>query len=386
LLLRAGNLGHYEDIISRDNSGDGIHIDSGTGVDPVNSSWACSWTHLDLIRNRGWGFNVQNGSSHFGSGIIAQHNEGGGVRVNANTCLLQIYCEANTGRDLLLTSSSVRNFITVNNIDATTDLDDQGVRNAILDMAMYPTLSVFQIAPLPPVANAVSGKDLTITGGSAWAGGSGAAGGRLLLEGGSAGGALGAGGAIRLLGGAGAGSGLNGDIIAGGGLNTAVRPNVDNQVGLGRPSQRWKQVFAVSPTISTSDAREKRVRGVLSDAELRVGRRLANMAVLFQWRDSLHEKGDDARLHCGVLAQDIRGAFAAEGLDATRYGIFCSDPIFREVEEKSEDGASAVARLEPVLDDAGQPLLRLGVRYTELSAFVMAAQEQRLAALEAKLG
>ena len=31
---------------------------------------------------------------------------------------------------------------------------------------------------------------------------------------------------------------------------------------------------------------------------------------------SSHKKGDDARIHFGIIAQDLQDAFKAEGLDA----------------------------------------------------------------------
>ena len=44
----------------------------------------------------------------------------------------------------------------------------------------------------------------------------------------------------------------------------------------------------------------------------------------FRWIDSVEEKGDDARIHFGIMAQDLEAAFAAEGLDAGRYAMFIS--------------------------------------------------------------
>ena len=36
----------------------------------------------------------------------------------------------------------------------------------------------------------------------------------------------------------------------------------------------------------------------------------------------MEDKGDDARIHFGIIAQDLQDAFEAEGLDAGRYGMF----------------------------------------------------------------
>jgi hypothetical protein len=62
------------------------------------------------------------------------------------------------------------------------------------------------------------------------------------------------------------------------------------------------------------------------------------------------------------LAQSVRDAFAAEGLDPDRYAMNCTDEI---------------------IDAEGNRSVRYSLRYAELATFVMAAQEQRLAALEA---
>ena len=74
----------------------------------------------------------------------------------------------------------------------------------------------------------------------------------------------------------------------------------------------------------------------------------------FRWRDMVEEKGEDARIHFGIIAQDLAQAFDDEGLDAGLYGMFTSDTW--------------------VIDkETGEERTRLGVRYTELLAFIIAA-------------
>ena len=64
-------------------------------------------------------------------------------------------------------------------------------------------------------------------------------------------------------------------------------------------------------------------------------------------------KGDAARIHVGVIAQEVQDVFEANGLDVNQYGIFCSDTWTDE--------------------ETGEEKTRLGVRYEELLAFIIAA-------------
>lgn len=130
------------------------------------------------------------------------------------------------------------------------------------------------------------------------------------------------------------------------GLGGPVYPLTDNGYTLGHSGLRWSVVYAASGTISTSDAREKTDVRALSPAERRAGRRIMAAIGVFQWVAAQGAKGEGARLHIGVTAQAVEQAFAAEGLDARRYGLFCADPV--------EEGE------------------RLGVRYDQLLALAIA--------------
>jgi hypothetical protein len=127
----------------------------------------------------------------------------------------------------------------------------------------------------------------------------------------------------------------------------AFKPAVDNNLTLGAAGQRWNVVYAATGTINTSDANQKEQIANLTDAELAVARRIKGLFKTFKFKDSVASKGDGARKHIGVIAQDVQAAFTAEGLDANDYGIFCSDVVNGNVQ--------------------------LGVRYEELLAFVIAA-------------
>lgn len=143
-----------------------------------------------------------------------------------------------------------------------------------------------------------------------------------------------------------------------------ILPVTDAVVDLGASGARWREIFAVNGVISTSDEREKVVHGALNTRELNAARRIARLPTMFQWKESVSEKGEAARLHCGVLAQSVRQAFTAEGLDPDRYAMNCIDEV---------------------VDAEGNRSTRYSLRYAELATFVMAAQEQRLAALEAAM-
>lgn len=92
--------------------------------------------------------------------------------------------------------------------------------------------------------------------------------------------------------------------------------------------------FAVAPTVS-SDARLKKVRGLLSDAELAAWGRV--QAKVFQMLDMVEEKGEDeARFHCAYIAQEVQQAFIDQGLDPSRYALWCEDQIHKTVTVKTK--------------------------------------------------
>lgn len=129
-----------------------------------------------------------------------------------------------------------------------------------------------------------------------------------------------------------------------GGNHTPITDNVNS---LGEAGGRWSVVYAGTGTINTSDAREKQQVRELSDAEKAVAVRLKSLVRLFKFNDAVEQKGEVARIHCGVIAQDVKAAFEAEGLEAESYAVLCHD--------EWEGGD------------------RYGVRYDQLLAFIIAA-------------
>lgn len=126
----------------------------------------------------------------------------------------------------------------------------------------------------------------------------------------------------------------------------AFYPEFDNKTTLGKSSKRWSQLHAGTDVIATSDRNEKEGIEELSEAELRVAQACKSLVRKFKFKGRV-------RKHIGIIAQDVRDAFSAEGLDAHEYGLFCSDTW---TDEKS-----------------GEEITRLGIRYAELLAFIISA-------------
>jgi hypothetical protein len=146
-------------------------------------------------------------------------------------------------------------------------------------------------------------------------------------------------------------------------------PVADNTIKLGYPSNRWTTVYATTGTINTSDANAKQDIAELDDAEKRVAVVIKSLIKKFRFKDAIAEKGDSARIHVGVIAQEVQAAFVAEGLDASRYALFCSDTWYEvDGKTKTDDGAFYSADTTNAVE-----ITQLGIRYDQLLAFVIAA-------------
>lgn len=149
------------------------------------------------------------------------------------------------------------------------------------------------------------------------------------------------------------------------GNTSGLYPTADNSIGLGLPSNRWTAVYAVNGSIVTSDGRLKCDVRSLSEAEIATAKSLKNMIKAYKFIDAVENKGTDARIHFGVIAQEVIEAFNANGLDAFNYGLVCYD----EWEEQKESYDSEGNLLTPLVP-AGS---RYGIRYDELVVFILSA-------------
>jgi hypothetical protein len=131
-------------------------------------------------------------------------------------------------------------------------------------------------------------------------------------------------------------------------------------------------VYAGTGTINTSDKNLKQQIRALNKAEKSVAIKCKGLIRAFKFNDAVDKKGKDARIHFGVIAQDVRDAFESEGLKAENYAILCFDEWGETPEQleviDEESGRIAVPHQAKI--PAGS---RWGVRYEELLAFIIGA-------------
>ena len=198
--------------------------------------------------------------------------------------------------------------------------------------------------------------------------------------------------------------------------NSDIRPyngttlaNYDNIMDIGASTSRFDDVRATNGTIQTSDQNEKQQIASLTDAEITAAKAISKLFKTFKWNSAVTKKGDAARTHTGVIAQDVQQAMTDAGLDAGDYAFFISDTWW-----ETQTDVPAVEAVDEVLDEDGNVLTeaveaqeaytstdtyetadeapegatertRLGIRYPELLSFIGAATEQRLASIESRL-
>ena len=167
-------------------------------------------------------------------------------------------------------------------------------------------------------------------------------------------------------------------------FNIGTGANRDDAVDLGFSSVRFDDVRATNGTIQTSDRNEKQDIEELTDAEKRVAVVAKGLMRKFRWKSKVEIKGDKARTHFGIIAQDLEDAFKAEGLDASKYAMFCSDTWWEkeisvdavEADEEKDIEAKDAYTYMDTKEEATEGYTektRLGVRYSELLAFIISA-------------
>jgi hypothetical protein len=174
----------------------------------------------------------------------------------------------------------------------------------------------------------------------------------------------------------------------------------DNAMDIGNSSNRFDDIYATNTTIiGTSDQNEKQQIVGLTDAEITAAKALSKLFKTFKWNSAVEDKGDNARKHTGHIAQEVQQAMTDAGLDASKYAFWCSDTWWETqtevpaVEADAENGIEAkdaysrrdVYDTEGEAPEGATQHTRLGLRYSELLAFIGAATEQRLTSIEARL-
>ena len=160
--------------------------------------------------------------------------------------------------------------------------------------------------------------------------------------------------------------------------------NRDNAIDLGTSNVRFQTLYATTSSINTSDKNEKQDIEELTAVEKKVAIVAKGLLRKYRWKDAVVKKGDKARIHFGIMAQDLQDAFTAESLDASKYSMFCSDTWWEKeitvdaVEEDIEKGLVAKDAFtymdsKTEATEGYTEKTRLGVRYPELLAFIISA-------------
>ena len=134
--------------------------------------------------------------------------------------------------------------------------------------------------------------------------------------------------------------------------NTSTNAGRDALIDLGNANNRFKDIYRSGSTYSTSDRNKKQDIRDLTDAEARVATVAKGSLKAFRYIDSVEAEGDEANIHFGIIAQDLKAAFEAEGLNADSYQVL---------------------KTSTYTDDDGVEQTTYSVCYENLLAFIISA-------------
>jgi len=155
-----------------------------------------------------------------------------------------------------------------------------------------------------------------------------------------------------------------------------VLPGTHNTYHLGSSSLRWDNLWN-DGTFSFSDENLKQDIEELDEAEKRVAVKAKALIKKYRLKSAVAKKGDEARIHVGIIAQELQSAFESEGLDAFRYSMIGKDTWW-EKEVEIDDDLSKRTELKTYTSEETAPSdavkkTQMSVNYSELFAFIISA-------------
>ena len=158
--------------------------------------------------------------------------------------------------------------------------------------------------------------------------------------------------------------------------NLSLYPSTDAGLTLGLSTNRWGQIYSSVGSISTSDENEKEQIENLNTAERNVAVVLKSLIKKYKWKSAVKLKGDAARIHVGIIAQEVKSAFISEGLNPDEYGLFCYDEKwvkYEEVEDVKTGNVFVETKDSNEREEGSILQKRYGIRYDELLAFIISS-------------
>ena len=108
----------------------------------------------------------------------------------------------------------------------------------------------------------------------------------------------------------------------------------------------------------------------------------------FRWKESYERKGEEARIHTGVVAQEVEEAFRDEGLDPFRYGILARGDHYEvdgDIKIYDENGEWTGIFADSDTPGAVKVKDTYHIQYNELLCFVVSGMSDRLDSLETRV-
>ena len=153
---------------------------------------------------------------------------------------------------------------------------------------------------------------------------------------------------------------------------TEIKPTVDNTISLGSPSFKFSQIYASSDAINTSD---RNLKQDITNIDETLIENWGNVQwCSFKFKASVEEKGEDARIHTGLIAQDLYNTLEDYSIDASKYGFFCHDTwddqydiqYVTAIEEDEEGNPKEIQKeVKTLIKEAGE---QYSLRYMEIQA------------------
>lgn len=209
-------------------------------------------------------------------------------------------------------------------------------------------------------------------------------------------------------------------------FGTAMMPASNNSIDIGSAGVRFRDIFTVNAVNVLSNAQHKQDVRSMTAQELACAQELAQNISLFRWKDAVAEKGENARIHIGMIAQEVVTIFLKHGLDPYVYGMVCFDSWDAEIVEhpaeyeqieilavtevrliseavldkdgnEQEPAVYEIVELEPARIEQGELITAAwtetvkdageaySLRTEELLYFIMAGQEARMKNIEERL-